>query len=106
MEEKTVYTITLADGRVIENLTMNGSNFVSETAVEETMFRNNCSPMTVSDGTNTEIHEHAKLVQVAVYGGKYYLAFRDISEQELKDEKIRADIDYLAMMTDTDLEEG
>ena len=37
---------------------------------------------------------------------KHYLAFRDISEQELKDEKIRADIDYLAMMTDTDLEEG
>lgn len=106
MEEK--YTITLSNGRVISDLTLNGNNYVSNEPVPADMYAEiaeNCSPMTVSCGDISEVHEHAKLVQVAEYGGKYYLAFRDLTEQEVKEAKLRADIDYLAMMTDTELEE-
>lgn len=105
MDEEMMYKIILADGRVIGNLTANGNNFVSSEPVDESMFDNNCSPMTVIVGNYEDVHEHAKLVQLAVYDGKYYLAFRDISEQEIREQKIRSDLDYLAMMTDTELGE-
>lgn|GEM_PF-3536781 len=36
-----MYTITLSDGRKLENLTVNGTNFVSKTKVDEEIFQNN-----------------------------------------------------------------
>ena len=106
MDKVTTYSITLADETVIENLTLNGNNFVSSDPIDPLVFVNNCSPIIISDGENTETHENAELVQVVNRNGKYYIVLRDITDQELRDRKIRSDIDYLAMMTDTDLEEG
>ena len=100
-----LYSITLADGRVVSSLTLNGNNYVSEEPLSADIFIGNCSPMIITCGDIEEVHEHAKLVQVVEYEGKYYLAFRDLTDQEIAEAKIRADIDYLAMMTDTELEE-
>jgi len=38
MDEKT-YRITLADGTILDNLTMNGNNFISEEAIDASLFR-------------------------------------------------------------------
>lgn len=105
MEEKK-YTITLADNTVLDNLTLNGNNFVSKTAVQASLFVGNCSPMTISDGETEEVHEFAELVQVKQYGDEYWMVFRDIPENERKEAKVRSDVDYIAMMTDVDLEEA
>lgn len=104
MENKK-YRITLSDGNVIENLDMNGTNYISDIPVSPDIFRGKCSPMIISDGESEEVHENAELIQVVVINGKYWIAFRDIPENELKEAKMRSDIDYIAMMTDTDLEE-
>ena len=53
-----------------------------------------------------EVHEFAELIQVKQYGDEYWMAFRDISEKERKEIKVRSDVDYIAMMTDVDLEEA
>lgn len=105
MDEKT-YKITLADGTALENLRLNGNNFISDVRVEEDIFVGNCSPLTINDGENDEVHEHAELVQVVQNGDESWIVLRDLSDDELRERQLRSDVDYLAMMTDTDLMEG
>ena len=105
MDTKT-YTITLSDGTVISDLTLNGNNYISKTPVDAAIFVGNCSPVVISDGENEETHENAECVQVAQYGDEYWIVLRDLSEQEIRDLKTRSGIDYIAMMADIDLEEA
>ena len=51
-------------------------------------------------------YEHMELVQVAHYEDGYYFILRELSKAEIKERKMQGDIEYLAMMTDIDLEEA
>lgn len=102
MDEK-VYKITLADGTKIENLVLNGNNFVSEKEIIAEMFDNNLSPVVISDGEADETHDNMALVQITQLQGKYLFILRDVSEDELNEVKTRADIEYIAMMADIEL---
>lgn len=102
-----MYRITLSDGSTIDNLTMNGNNFVSATELTESDFEGKLSPVIITDHDgNEEYHEHMELVQVvnADYtDGKWYFVLRDLTEQELWQAKVMGDITYLSMMTDIEL---
>ncbi|MCL2248684.1 MAG: XkdX family protein [Oscillospiraceae bacterium] len=106
MEKK--HSIKLSDGTIIDNLALNGTNYVSEKEIEATIFTRNCSPITFSDGEYEETYEHGELIQIVdmrndrVYPG-WWLAFRQISDAEHETLQIRADVDYIAMMVDVDL---
>ena len=77
------YTITLADGRKLTSLSKNGDNFVSTEKVDENIFKNKLSTMTVSDGeTETVLHDVELIQQMEWADGTWYLAFREITEQE------------------------
>ena len=102
MDEKT-YRITLADGTVLDNLTMNGNNFISEEAIDASIFDGTCSPVIINDGTNEEIHEHMDLVQVTTVDKKSWFVLRDIPQKELEQTKLKSDLEYLAMMCDVEL---
>ena len=104
MDEKK-YEITLDDGRVLTDLTLNGDNFISKTEITEDELRGNCSSITISDGETVEHHEHTELIQVIMVGDEYWISFHDLTEDEIKQARMRADIDYMAMMADIDLEE-
>ena len=106
------YEITLADGTKISRLGMNGDNYISETKVDESVFRNNLSTMVVSDGeTEIEYHYVELIQQMEWADGTWYLAFREKTDAELREErqkeeneKMQSNIEYIAMMTDVDLE--
>lgn len=49
MDDK-IYKITLADGTVIDNLKLNGNNFISPVEIDETIFDGNCLNVTINDG--------------------------------------------------------
>lgn len=84
-----IYTITLADGRKMENLTMNGNNFVSKTQVDESIFEENLSTVIVSDGENEETYTDVVFIQQMRWvDGTYYLAFREKTPMEKLIEKI------------------
>lgn len=102
MNRKT-YTVTLADGTIINNLKLNGNNFVSEETIDPIIFDGNCSPVTINDGTRDVIHDNMELVQVTEENGEYWFILRDLSETELNQIKIQSDIAYIAMMTDVEL---
>ena len=98
MEEK-IYRITLADGTTIDNLKLNGNNFISKESLNPEVFRGNCSPITINDGSKDEVHNYMELVQITTDSvGDYWFVLRDISTEELARIKMQADIEYVAMM--------
>lgn len=87
------YTITLADGRQLTGLGMNGDNFVSAKKVDETIFKNNLSIMTVSDGETEIIYRNVELIQQQEWSdGSWYLAFREQTKRELEMSALQAEI--------------
>lgn len=78
-----MYTITLADGKKLENLEKNGDNFVSKTKVDESIFKDNLSKITVSDGETTTTYENVEFIQQMKWSdGTYYLVFRVVTGAE------------------------
>lgn len=69
-------------------------------------FADNLDHITIEDADgNVEELENMELVQVTKYGKEYWFVLRQLSDQELKDLKTQANIEYVAMMADIDLEE-
>lgn len=104
--EKETFKITLADGTVIEGLGKNGDNYISAEKLDESIFEDNCSPMSFEDmNGNVVTFQNGQFLQQVHYAGVpgYYLAFRDRTAQELAMEELQAKIDYLGMMTGVDI---
>lgn len=102
MDEK-IYTITLKDGTQIENLRMNGNNFISQEQINPEIFDGNLGEVTINDGENDEVHENMGLVQVTQMGDEYWFVLIDVPAYEIANEKLRSDLDYLAMMIDVEI---
>ncbi len=103
MDTKT-YTITLADGTVLDDLKLNGNNFISNTAINADIFDENCSPVIISDGVNSETHNNMEFVQLMEQEpGKYWFVLRELSASELAQIKMQSDIEYVAMMAGIEL---
>lgn len=102
MDEK-IYKITLADGTVIDNLKLNGNNYISEKELSADMFLGNLGTVTINDGEKDVVYENMTLVQLAKYDDEYWFILRTMTKKELQEIKNRSDIDYIAMMTDVEL---
>lgn len=103
----TPYELILSDGTKLVNLYENGSYLVSAMELDEDIFRGNLSPVTIVHNGNEEVHEHMILEQLTTfpdYPGQYFIFLKDADPGQDKYEKLRADVDYLYMMTG--LEEG
>lgn len=82
-----MYSITLANGKKLTGLDMNGTNYVSKEKVDETIFKDNLSTMKVSDGeTETTYTDMVFIQQMEWADGTYYLAFRQKTSAELTEE--------------------
>ena len=107
--EKETWTITLADGTSLEGLELNGSNFISETEIDESIFEGNCSTVKcVSSSGEEHIISNAELQQQKQYKDVpgYWLSFKTKTEDEIKYENLQSQIDYLSMMADVTMEES
>ena len=100
---KKIYKITLADGTVIDNLRLNGNNYISDKELTADMFLGNLAKVIVNDGERDTVYENMELVQIVKYDEEYWFILRTMTKRELQDLKNRADIDYLAMMSDIEL---
>ena len=102
MEDKT-YSITLADGTVIDDLKLNGNNFISKSPITKEIFEECCSPVVISDGETEVVHDNMELVQITPMGKEYWFVLRDISKAEMEKIKMQSDIEYIAMMAGVEL---
>ena len=96
------WKITLSDGTQLKDLKLSGNNYISKTKITEDDFKGKLSKITIENETDKTSVE---LVQIVHYEDGYYFVLRQLSADEIDKIKTKADIEYLAMMTDVDLEE-
>ncbi len=102
-----MYTITLNDGAKIEGLTFERNIFFSGNPIDGAKIRGKLAPVTISndegkseyDDGITGIHAHMEICYVKEMDGKYALALADIPDDRWEFEKLRANQEYIAMMT-------
>lgn len=98
------YSVILADGTTLTDLSLNGNNFISKVALNPSTFDGNCCPVVISDGEVSENHPNMALVQITTpVEGEYWFVLRDRTDEELKAIRDRSDVEYLAMMCDIEL---
>lgn len=95
-----MYTITLHDGTEIKNLSLNGNSFISATPLDESLFAGNLQTVRITGTDMDETHDNMELVSIWQDGGKYWFVLRELSAQELKEQRMLADITALASATD------
>jgi hypothetical protein len=94
-ENKKLYTITLSDGSVIENLRLNGDNYISSKILSSDMFAGNCSTVSISSEDGEEIHSNMELIHLTKYGDEYWFALRERTEAEIRERTLTALVDSL-----------
>lgn len=96
--------ITLSNGTELTGLELNGNNFISSTKVTEDTFAYGLTGVQIQIGDTVEEHEEMELVQILKIEGRYWFVLRDLTAQELVNKKTKSDIEYLAMMSDVELD--
>lgn len=100
MDDK-LYVITLSDGTKLKNLLLNGDNFISGSVLYRSTFEYNLDTVIIDDGEMEREYHNMELIHLTkMPDGKYWFTLRELSEKEIEDAKLRADVDYLYMMTD------
>lgn len=90
------YSVTLSDGTKLDNLALNGNNFVSTTEVTEDTFKGKLSKVTIVDeGGKSTDHSEMELIQVTHYSDGYYFILADKQEDQLQ--KAVADLTSMVM---------
>lgn len=93
-------TIALSNGTELTGLKLNGNNYISPEKLTEDTFADGLSPVVI----NGEEHEQMALVQCIQHAdGRTWFILRDVTAEEVAQAKLRADIDFLALMTDVKL---
>ena len=82
-----MYTIKLYDGTVLDNLELNGNNFISDKIISDDIFTNNLDKVEISDGKSTQIYQDMMLVANRVIDGKsWFILAEKTPEQKEKEE--------------------
>ena len=81
-----MYTITLHDGTKLENLELNGNNFIAEGVIADSVFADNLATVVVTDGTTINNYLDMALVINRVENGRSWFVLRVKTEQEKMEE--------------------
>lgn len=87
-----MYTITLANGYKIENLTLNGNNYIAQQTVENSVFAENLDAVTISDGVTETTYHNMVLLSNIVRNGKSWIVLGQKSAQQQREEAMMAEI--------------
>lgn len=82
-----MYKITLNDGTTLDNLELNGNNFIAEGVIDDSVFTDNLAAVTITDGTTTDNYTDMVLVSNRVDGGRSWFILREKTEQEKFEEE-------------------
>ena len=89
-----MYKITLADGTTLENLVLNGNNYISPTAVDDAVFAGSMATVTITnleDGTTEQIEDGVLLSNIVRDGCSWLVLGQKTPEQiaeEARDNEI------------------
>ena len=89
-----MYKITLADGTTLENLVLNGNNFIAAAAVDDAVFKGNMASVVITnleDGTAEQIEAGVLLSNIVRDGCSWLVHGQKSAEQkatEARDKEI------------------
>lgn len=91
-----MYTITLSDGRTLENVELNGNNYIAQTEVPDDFFESGMDTVTFSGGDLPEIIVDCVLLSNIVRDGRSWLVFGAKSAEQKEKEALQAQIASLS----------
>ena len=94
-------TIIFSNGETV-TAQYNGSCFATDT---EPQFPENLENITIEKESGEEHIAHGFIKDCASVDGRYWFTVREIPEQKRFNDEITAQIQYIAMMADIDLED-
>lgn len=95
-------TITFKDGTVLE-AEKNASTYIVDSKPE---FPADLSDVSVTgEGGDAAVFAHAKVIECYPSDKRYWFTFLEETETERSAKKMQSDIEYIAMMSDIELEE-
>ena len=80
-----MYKITLADGTELNDLVLNGNNFIAQTAVSDAVFKGNMASVTITnleDGTTEQIEDGVLLSNIVRDGKSWFVLGQKSAEQK------------------------
>ena len=98
------YTITLGDGSKLEGLERNGNTFEASQNITEETFEGKLGHIVVDDGETEQEFENVVLVRLWKVDETVYFVLRELTQDEVNQIQNRADIEYIAMMCDVELD--
>ena len=99
--------ITLQDGTVLENLKLNGNNFISDTIIESSTFQDNLGNVKIEDEDgNVAEYRFMKLIQNIVVDGKSWFILAEQSENDFLKARLKATEDVLTFLMDMQMMGG
>lgn len=84
-----MYTIKLSNGTRLENLVLNGNNFISETIIPDSAFEGGLDTVIISDGQTEKSYSDMFLMNNRIEDGKTWFIFAEKTEEQKKEEAIR-----------------
>ncbi len=83
-----MYKITLQDGTELDNLTLNGNNYISDTIIDDAVFADNLATIQIDDGETVGEYTNMKLVANRVMDGKSWFVIAEKTEKDMLAEEL------------------
>ena len=85
-----MYTIKLYDGTVLDNLELNGNNFISDKIISDDTFNDTLNKVEISDGESTRVYNDMMLVANRVIDGKSWFILMEKTPEQKEKEALEA----------------
>lgn len=83
-----MYTITLSNGTRIENLVLNGNNYISETIIPDSCFDGGLDTVIISDGKTEKTYSDMVLLDNRIEDGKSWFILGEKTETQKREEAL------------------
>ena len=90
-----MYKITLSDGTQLENLTLNGNNYIAQGEIADSVFEDKLDTVKIFNGENEEVCTGMVLLSNIVRDGKSWFVLGQKSEQQKAEEDRNRTIEEL-----------
>jgi hypothetical protein len=77
-----MHRVTLQDGTVLDGLTLNGNNYISDTIIDSDVFADNLATVEISDGKKSQVYEDMKLIANQISDGKSWFILAEKTETD------------------------
>lgn len=85
-----MYKITLNDGTILENIVLNGNNFIAAAVVDDSVFKDNMATVTITDmesGATEQIEDGVLLSNIVRDGCSWIVLGQKSAEQKAQEAK-------------------